>query len=271
MIACRYLKKTSCYRKSSQLFSVEVLNPCFFSADEVSLNSFITLLRSLHHYDVIQIKTHLDYLEVEYFSNDETEYLRNLLKRHILIEILKAEDVPEKEYYVRCLQEMNLLTEHKTSGYPCQLVGCKFVANQHSKYVLHVKKCHPNIRKVKCNFKKLCLRNFDSIEALRIHAKEDHYKARGLADNSGEAPSFSPIAVEAVGLQCKCTRLSCGGFKFNSVKELMKHYNSFHSNENRPCIFDNCSSIFNAASPTSAINHFRIQHKMKGKIQLKRQ
>ena len=37
------------------------------------------------------------------------------------------------------------------------------------------------------------------------------------------------------------------------------------------CIFAECKTIFHAACPTSAMNHFRVKHKQTGKMNLKAQ
>ena len=47
----------------------------------------------------------------------------------------------------------------------------------------------------------------------------------------------------------------------------MTHYNTFHSNEQRDCIFEDCNSTFSQSSMSR--NHFNLVHKRTGKLKLR--
>ena len=73
----------------------------------------------------------------------------------------------------------------------------------------------------------------------------------------------------SLSVGCKRVRISCGNRKFTNKRELMSHYNSFHTSENRVCIFYQCNVKFNAWCPRSAFNHFRLKQKQPGLLVLK--
>ena len=208
-----------------------------------------------------QIKFHLNLFSQQIHDSEGAEKLRNFLKKHLLTEIMKSVG-EDQEFYKICLAETNnaLNIDNKEAGYHCMLVGCKFLAKRHQNYVQHLKKCHPSLKNVCCNFRKSCRRNFESIGSLIIHLKQVHSR-RVRSD-----PEVTPVAV--IDVPCKCDKISCGGFKFHRIKELMRHYNSFHANEPRQCIFADCKVVFHAAGPTSAMHHFR-RHKQTMKLDLK--
>ena len=107
----------------------------------------------------------------------------------------------------------------------------------------------------------MCNRSFSGVDDLIEHVKKEH--SGQIKDKAG------PVGVEEIDVPCKCDRISCGGMNFRSTKLLMTHYNGFHGNEERPCIFAECKTEFHAACPNSARNHFRIKHKQTGKLKLK--
>ena len=145
-------------------------------------------------------------------------------------------------------------------GYACCLIGCRFVADRHLNYVKHIKQSHPNMKNLLCNFRKLCLQRFDSVENLVQHLKENH-SARVTVSSS------KSIATDQVNVAVKCNRLLCNGRQFDNLSLLMTHWNCFHSNENRDCIFLDCNSTFDVRSTSR--QHFRTQHKLKNKMELK--
>jgi len=61
--------------------------------------------------------------------------------------------------------------------------------------------------------------------------------------------------------------LSCGGKKFLSLAELLKHYNTDHFDENRQCVFEQCDVWFTRKSASR--HHFRLKHLNTGKLNLK--
>ena len=107
----------------------------------------------------------------------------------------------------------------------------------------------------------MCNRNFSVVDDLIVHVKQEH-----TGQNKEQAGS---VAVEEIDVPCKCDRISCGGMNFPSTKLLMTHYNGYHGNEQRTCIFAECRTEFHAACPNSARNHFRLKHKQTGKLKLK--
>ena len=212
--------------------------------------------------DLFQIKSNLDLFSIEYHQSDGQEKLRMKLKKSILEEILKS-DVEARDFYETCLKEtdMTLLGSSRESGYPCCLAGCNYISERHRTYIRHLKRAHPNVKSVLCNFKKKCQRNFSSLEALVKHVDRDHFPQ---GNQNPIVPRVAPVHS-----LCKCNRRSCGGMVFSNTKSLMGHYNSFHSSEERDCIFLDCKTDFHASNPKSAINHFRIYHKKTGKMDLK--
>jgi hypothetical protein len=141
---------------------------------------------------------------------------------------------------------------------PDALVGCMYIGEKHFKYVQHLKLCHPNFKNVECNFPKICKRRFDGIEDLIEHLKVSH-SARG------KSVPIPPVTV--INVPCQCNRLTCRGRAFDNVNELMGHWNTFHSNEERDCIFLGCSTTFGVSSVSR--NHFRLKHKYTGQMTLK--
>ena len=212
--------------------------------------------------DLNQLRSNLDLFSHHYRLNDSIEKTRNNLKKVVLKEIVKS-DSENKEFYQRCLDETNyhLSGDTRQSGYPCTLVGCQFVGKRHVLYLVHIRRDHPNLKKVTCNFNKTCRRSFSSIETLISHLKDNHSQHE------------KPIAATAplVDVACRCNMTSCGGFRYKNTGELMTHFNSYHANEERECIFTNCRSTFHAGCPMSARNHFKLKHKQTGELTLKNQ
>ena len=54
-----------------------------------------------------------------------------------------------------------------------------------------------------------------------------------------------------------------------SIRDLTLHINSYHKNESRVCIFNNCDQVF--APGSISRNHFRLKHFLPGKTLLKEQ
>ena len=90
--------------------------------------------------DLIQIKTNLDLFSVQY-DQDESEMIRNVLKKYLLTEILKSPEHANSDFLKTCLNETDLaLNSRKQLGYLCVFVGCKYQGSRHHRYVMHVKK-----------------------------------------------------------------------------------------------------------------------------------
>ena len=211
--------------------------------------------------DRFEIKAHLTRFSSTFLQNEDTEKLRLILKKIILEEVLKEPTV-EEYFYQTCLNETNaalaLGGTPVNSGYACCLVGCRFTGQRHRLYMIHLKRNHPNIRQVNCNFQKICRRTFTSVDALISHVRESH----SVRQPEVALPLANPISVP-----CRCNRLSCGGLNFGSTNQLMTHWNTFHSSEPRDCIFKDCSKTFSQSSMSR--NHFRLKHKHTGNMVLK--
>ena len=78
-----------------------------------------------------EIKFHLNLFSQQIQDTEGTAKLRNLLKKHLLTEIMKSGE--DQEFYRICLAETNnaLNIGNKETGYRCMLVGCKFLAKRH--------------------------------------------------------------------------------------------------------------------------------------------
>ena len=224
---------------------------------------YVKLFHNIHNLDLFQIKSNLDLFSVQYLHIEDTNKLRNILKKELLEEILKNDD-DDREFFATCLGETvaQLAGTSEKAGYPCCLLGCKYLAKRHQYYIVHVKRNHPNIKNIPCNFGKKCKRNFSAFEDLINHVKQVH--SRQVV----QSPKAPVADIGQINIPVKCSRISCGGKHYPNLKELMTHYNSFHSNEERDCIFLDCRTNFHSKSTMSARNHFKT-HKDTGRLKLK--
>ena len=228
----------------------------------------INLFENIHKLDRFELVSKLDQLLVDVSNSDATtEKLRNLLRKVVLEEILKSSDIADKSHFASRLQVViDLLnSEGNVNGYPCAFSGCRYQADRHRSYIIHIKKCHPTMKDIECNFKKICKQRFVGSEELVNHIKTKHA-------GGGWAHPPAPVAGgdalgDEINISCKCNRLSCQGVVFPSVRDLMKHWNSYHSTEERDCIFLGCSTTF--SSPGVGRNHFLIKHQHMRKMNLK--
>ena len=222
------------------------------------------IFNNIQNLDLFQIKANLDNFFPNYNQSDGTEKLRLVLKKSLLEELLKFQN-ENSSFFQRCLNETNerlsSVGGDKDVGFACCFIGCKFRAVDHRNFVIHLKKNHPNIKSIICNFRNTCKRSFPSVDELVSHLKQEHAgQNQNLVD---------PVIVGEIDVPCKCDQISCGQKNFSSTKLLMRHYNSYHANQSRECIFSKCKTIFHAACPASALNHFRIKHKQTGNMTLK--
>lgn len=223
------------------------------------MKGLVEIFENIQTFDRFELKTHLLRFSIEVNEEEETVRLRQLLKKVILEEILKSE-ISNTNYYSQCLKETvgQLQLVVAENGYRCAYVGCRFLGNRHKDYVRHLRICHPNFKNIECNFKKVCKLKFDGIEDLIQHLKVSHSGGKVVSESS------APIVIN---LECQCNRLTCRGRAFENVNLLMKHWNTYHSNENRDCIFLNCDTTFSESSVSR--HHFRIKHKHTGDMTLK--
>ena len=233
---------------------------------EYTAETFIQILQSVDSFDCVELKANLALFSIEPHGISDLSILRNLLKKRLLEELINDEAL-DRIFYENCLRDvrnqLDVLKGRVERLYTCCFVGCGFQAERHRDYITHIRRCHPNLKNILCNFKKDCHRRFRDISTLVEHVKSCHVQSK---DNQY---GRTGIAVADYNNPCKCNRISCGSRHFDSLKELMSHYNTFHSREERSCIFDGCSTKFHPASPMSATNHFRLKHKQTGKLALK--
>ena len=218
------------------------------------------MLENVGKMDRFELKSNLYKFSVEVPDNEETQTMQCLLTKVIAEELLKS-DTENKLHYKKILDISNsqLSYGYHEKGYQCTLVGCRFTCSKHLEYVKHLKHSHPNIKDVLCNFKKGCKQRFGSLQDLVHHLKHFH--------TSSSTSSSSRFYKTTPKTSCTCNRLMCQGRQFSSVSELISHWNCFHSNEPRDCIFQDCQSTFGVGSTSR--HHFLRQHKQKNRMQLK--
>lgn len=221
-------------------------NPGPPQAGSISIARLKEILSEINSYDKFQVRNYLNkFCVVE--PSDEINRMRLVLKKTVLEEILKIENNAifrgKLKETVNFLQDLNM-------KYSCCLAGCRYECVMHRYYLQHIKISHPNLTKIMCNFKKSCLRSFSSFEDLIIHVKEDHSKV--MSDT--QVMSRPPV----LDIPSRCNMISCGSKFFQSVTQLMTHFNTHHSGDARECIFKNCSKKF--ASGSKSRDHFRNVH-----------
>jgi hypothetical protein len=205
------------------------------------------------HFEVMELARTLS---VDLSGTASFSRQKSLLLKFVLKQILKYQP-SNWPYYQRLLEETERATGVlNTSKYVCCLVGCLFTAEKHRSYVQHLKTVHHTHDKLMCNFIHKCYRQFKSINDLLDHIRQSHSK--------GGKEVESQVVQD---IECRCDLSSCHGMKFRSVSLLMTHLNTIHAQEERNCIFDQCSTRFAAGS--NSRNHFRIKHKQPGFLELK--
>ena len=218
------------------------------------------LFEKIQSLDRFEIRTSLERFSFPIQENESTERLRLQLKKVLIEEILK-DDISEENFFRGCLLDTLSALAVSQVGYGCCLSGCRFQGERHRNYIVHLNKDHPNIKSVLCNFAHLCKRTFSGVPALVQHLKESHASKpqESLVRISGN--------VAQVNIPVKCNMIQCGSRQFNNTNELMTHFNTYHSSDDRQCIFEGCNVSF--TKNTQSRNHFRLQHKYKGKLNLK--
>ena len=168
------------------------------------------IFHNISNLDVFQLKANMDLYSLPYSQYEGIEKLRLNLKKYLLEEILKTDHL-ERNFFQTCLVEtLENLSVGRSVGYPCVFVGCKYQAPKHRSFIIHLKRNHPNIKNIRCNFRKMCKRNFSVVDDLIVHVKQEH-----TGQNKEQAGS---VAVEEIDVPCKCDRISCGGMNFPSTK-----------------------------------------------------
>ena len=127
----------------------------------------MNLFENVSQLDRFEIKTKLIQFSINVPDNEGTEKMKNILKKVLLEEILKT-DIDNKSYYSSRLKEVidYLFLGSNSEKYLCCLAGCRYHGERHRDYVMHIKRCHPNLKTILCNFKKQCKLSFTGIESL---------------------------------------------------------------------------------------------------------
>ena len=188
--------------------------------------------------------------------------VKYVLQIGLLEEIMKSENLTNREYYASLLQsslERLNLKSRREQGYRCFLSGCFFSGRRHREYINHLVKAHSNREKFTCNFKMECKRIFRSVDDLEDHVKTHHCNQA--------ASQVLAIGYSAMFISCKCTLISCGQKQFESIRELVAHINNDHKMQPRECIFRDCPQIFKAGSVSR--NHFLLKHLKCNQVTLK--
>ena len=215
-------------------------------------------------YDKFEVMSLARKFDINLESESSFSQQKYILQKHVLENILKED---ESDRYSQLLKETNQLCSFKSPpGYSCCLIGCTFRADRHRNYVKHVQQVHSTYHKFSCQFGHKCTREFSSIIMLIDHIKESH--CRGPAVRGAAGGNVTGSHSHSIDVACKCDMQVCQGKKFANLKLFMSHFNSFHHNDPRQCIFEDCGHSFNANSTSR--HHFRTNHLLKKKLKLKR-
>ena len=245
--------------------SVIICAKAVLMSDQMSFNPVIILNQLLlEQLDSFQVLAECAKLRIKIDSSVDLSTQKYSLQKGLIEEILKNENLPNKDYYENLLESTRKLLNLKSlkiTGIACSFVGCFYKGKRHRNYINHMKEIHPNQTSYRCEYKRHCKRNFASIEQLENHVKTEHIEPNHPSNQRMITPSLRVI--------CKCGMISCGQKRFNSIKDLMGHVNNDHSQEPRICIFEHCAQIFKAGSVSR--HHFRIKHLQKSLIILKKE
>ena len=227
------------------------------------LQELTLLLCEIDSCDYVELNFHARKLHI--YVNEDVDIfdvIKNRVKKGVLEEILKLNprDMPK---YKAILEQVKNNIQKISIPYQCCFSGCRFEARQHRDYVRHIKVVHPRVDNVKCNYRKSCLRVFTNIDNFIKHVKDDHANRA-----NSNIQVLGRKSDNNVDVSCKCVLHSCGSRHFQNVKDLMTHLNTFHLNDTRKCIFDNCNSQFRPGYLSRY--HFRKKHKDLNLMQLKR-
>ena len=118
---------------------------------------YLEMLGKVDGYDRFELISQLDRFSVVHGDTEETEKMRLGLKKVILDELMKT-NVCNKQFYQNLLSSIKRQLHYRSQdkGFSCCFVGCRYVGERHLHYVMHLKQCHPNIKRVLCNYGKKC-------------------------------------------------------------------------------------------------------------------
>ena len=206
-------------------------------------------LEEVDEMDQFQVITELHRFFVEDLARDELSYLKLVLKKVILEELIKV-DVEVREIHNKLLKTILNLIQVKSQSFGCCLVGCRYEASRHREYVKHLRTTHPRIENIICNFKLRCARRFPTIEDLIVHIREDH---SAVVADPGSASAIKSVVID---VPVKCNMASCASKQFSSIKLLMQHFNTVHKKDVRDCVFYDCEHRF--CQNSDSRKHFRM-------------
>ena len=137
-------------------------------------------------------------------SVDELATQKLLLKKCLIEEILKIENLDQREDFVNMLidvkNQLKLKTVSSERGYSCFFVGCRFIGSRHRQYINHLKRVHPRQESYCCRFKNVCQRNLNSISDLEDHILSEHFGRilrNVIKPTTNILPSFHQMVVNA--------------------------------------------------------------------------
>ena len=205
--------------------------------------------------DTFEVLSECQKLKIEIVEYMDFSCQKYLLQKSLILEILKINDLEDKDYYEKLLESTIKFLRwkaEKVKGYPCSFVGCLFTGRRHRNYLKHLKDIHPSQTTFCCMFKQVCKRNFFSFDDLETHVQRDHTVHDNAELSSIEAQCSSTSE------SCKCCMISCGQKTLNSIKELTSHINTTHAQEPRFCVFRDCDQLFRPGQQSR--KHFRLKH-----------
>ena len=137
----------------------------YYRAD-TDIGNSISLFENILRLDRFELISKLNLFLINVNDTEETEKMRNLLRKVVLEEILKNSETIDRDFYALRLQQVidQLNLDSEVPGYPCVYIGCRYHADRHRSFVVHIKRCHPNIKHIKCNFKKRCNQTFPGVD-----------------------------------------------------------------------------------------------------------
>ena len=221
-----------------------------------------------NHLDRFELLTECRRFKIDVEQAGSFSKEKHLLQRVVLLELIKNRELREEQLlcYQALLTETNNFlhledpAQKRPDVYLCMFPGCLFQCGGHRGYLSHLQHVHPHSEMYRCNYRKICQRNFLNLEDLRIHVDSFHRVPTNKLTRQ-------PIKSGLIGVSCKCLKLSCGQKVFDSARELTLHLNTKHFNENRVCCFLDCKTTFNPGSASR--HHFGRKHFTPGLCVLK--
>ena len=103
------------------------------------LDEFKASLRQCEEMDRFEMLDKLRLFRVTELAKDDDQYIRLLLKKTLIEEILKDEDSGTLRFELEAIKG---LLQCKSKGFGCCFLGCRFEAYRHRDYIKHLKLVH---------------------------------------------------------------------------------------------------------------------------------